>query len=399
MRAALRGQDRRAGRGQGRAGHRATSTRPAPTCATSSAARRSAPPARRWSSKRASTGPECSLHRRSATARRRVPLAPAQDFKRVGDGDQGANTGGMGAYSPMPAVDDGARRRGDGRGRRADARRSSRRGASTTAACSTPGVMLTAEGPKVLEYNVRFGDPETQVVAAPARRASSSTSSRECGDGAARRDARRPRRSARSRWCWPRTGYPQAPRPVRVIHGLGRRRPAGRAARGRDRLPRRHHARRPSGRFVVAGGRVLARHRRRRRPGRGRARARLRGAPRSTFEGMSLRSDIAARRGRKETDVIPRYAPKDMAALFSDETRFDAMLEVELLAAEALAELGVAARGRRGQPAERAARSSTRRSSRRSTSARRSPTTTRPRSSTSSRTRSACPRARGSTTG
>ena len=94
---------------------------------------------------------------------RAYPLAPAQDYKRIFDGDEGPNTGGMGAYSPVPAA-----------------------GAQDAAALSalvhqpildelarrdTPfsgvlyaGLMLTAEGPKVIEYNARFGDPETQAV-------------------------------------------------------------------------------------------------------------------------------------------------------------------------------------------------------------------------------------------
>jgi phosphoribosylamine--glycine ligase len=94
---------------------------------------------------------------------RALPLAPARDFKRIGDGDTGPNTGGMGSFSPVaevgpdlveqiratvhqPVVDELARR-------------------------GTPfhgvlyaGLMLTASGPQVLEFNVRFGDPETQAV-------------------------------------------------------------------------------------------------------------------------------------------------------------------------------------------------------------------------------------------
>jgi len=91
---------------------------------------------------------------------RAVPMAPARDFKRIGDGDTGPNTGGMGSFSPVaeidshricaevhqPVVDELARR-------------------------GTPfhgvlyaGLMLTPDGPRVLEFNVRFGDPETQAV-------------------------------------------------------------------------------------------------------------------------------------------------------------------------------------------------------------------------------------------
>ncbi|MCU1450687.1 MAG: purD [Acidimicrobiales bacterium] len=94
---------------------------------------------------------------------RAVALAPAQDFKRVADGGAGPNTGGMGAYSPVPlagadvvdlVMDEAVeptlatlRKQGiDYRG------------------VLYAGIMLTPDGPKVLEYNVRFGDPETQVV-------------------------------------------------------------------------------------------------------------------------------------------------------------------------------------------------------------------------------------------
>lgn len=94
---------------------------------------------------------------------RAVALAPARDFKRVGDGDTGPNTGGMGAYSPVaeatpelvdrimaeiiiPTISALRLRDIDYRG------------------VLYAGLMLTAQGPKIIEYNVRFGDPETQVV-------------------------------------------------------------------------------------------------------------------------------------------------------------------------------------------------------------------------------------------
>lgn len=91
-----------------------------------------------------------------------VPLALSQDFKRVGERDTGPNTGGMGAYSPLPFVDaateaaiwDVAER---------TVRTMASRGVTYRGLLYT-GLMLTAEGPKVLEYNCRFGDPETEVV-------------------------------------------------------------------------------------------------------------------------------------------------------------------------------------------------------------------------------------------
>ena len=82
------------------------------------------------------SGPELSLLV-LCDGRDGVPLAPAQDHKRVGDGDRGPNTGGMGAYSPVPVAGPGSRRRGDGQGRRARPSTRSRVRASSTAASST----------------------------------------------------------------------------------------------------------------------------------------------------------------------------------------------------------------------------------------------------------------------
>lgn len=106
-------------------------------------------------------GPECSLLA-FVCGRTMLPMAPAQDHKRAFDGDEGPNTGGMGVYSPVPSVtaaeqarmteimqeaahalaDDGIDYRGVLYG----------------------GFVLTADGPRLLEFNARFGDPETQVV-------------------------------------------------------------------------------------------------------------------------------------------------------------------------------------------------------------------------------------------
>ena len=100
-----------------------------------------------------------------------VPLAPAQDFKRVGDGDHGPNTGGMGAYSPLtwvdeqvpdlveqvvatvarPTIEEMARRR------------------TPFVGVLYVGLALTSGGPRVVEFNARFGDPETQSVLARLR--------------------------------------------------------------------------------------------------------------------------------------------------------------------------------------------------------------------------------------
>jgi phosphoribosylamine---glycine ligase len=107
-------------------------------------------------------GPEVSLFAVTdgVTA---VPLLPAQDFKRAGDGDQGPNTGGMGAYAPLPwAPPDLA---GQTMARviqpAVDAMR--RRGTPYQGLLYA-GLALTAVGLRVVEFNARFGDPETQVV-------------------------------------------------------------------------------------------------------------------------------------------------------------------------------------------------------------------------------------------
>jgi phosphoribosylamine--glycine ligase len=92
-----------------------------------------------------------------------VPLASAQDHKRVGEGDTGPNTGGMGAYSPARVLTPELETRAMDEIVRPTAR--------AMAAAGTPfsgvlyaGLMLTAEGPKLIEYNVRFGDPECEAI-------------------------------------------------------------------------------------------------------------------------------------------------------------------------------------------------------------------------------------------
>jgi phosphoribosylamine--glycine ligase len=92
-----------------------------------------------------------------------VPLASAQDYKRIFDGDQGPNTGGMGSYSPVPEID-GARALEICRAvHQPVLDELARRGAPFHGVLYA-GLMMTADGPKVLEFNVRFGDPETQAI-------------------------------------------------------------------------------------------------------------------------------------------------------------------------------------------------------------------------------------------
>ncbi|MBM3521445.1 MAG: phosphoribosylamine--glycine ligase [Alphaproteobacteria bacterium] len=92
-----------------------------------------------------------------------IALAAAQDHKRVGDGDTGPNTGGMGAYSPAPVVDSTMAERIMAEIVRPTLTAMRAEGRPFKGVLFA-GVMITASGPKLIEYNVRFGDPETQVL-------------------------------------------------------------------------------------------------------------------------------------------------------------------------------------------------------------------------------------------
>jgi phosphoribosylamine--glycine ligase len=92
-----------------------------------------------------------------------LPFGSAQDHKRVGDGDTGPNTGGMGAYSPAPVLTPGAGTRSDRDDRPPDDRGAGADGLPYSGVLYA-GLMLTAQGPKLIEYNARFGDPECQVL-------------------------------------------------------------------------------------------------------------------------------------------------------------------------------------------------------------------------------------------
>jgi phosphoribosylamine--glycine ligase len=229
------------------------------------------------------TGPELSVLA-VCDGRRAVPLAPAQDFKRVGDGDEGPNTGGMGAYSPVPAagpavVDEVLAKAVEPTLFALHARGIDYRGVLYA------GLMLTPEGPKVLEFNVRFGDPETQAVVPRlasdlAGLLASAAAGRLAGDPAFTLGA-----------CvtvvLAAEGYPAAPRTGDVIEGLD----AAIDLAGVD-VYHAGTARSPDGRIVTAGGRVLAI------TGHGADLAEARaaayaGAARIRWPGCQLRSDIA----------------------------------------------------------------------------------------------------------
>jgi phosphoribosylamine--glycine ligase len=108
------------------------------------------------------TGPEVSVFA-VCDGTRAVALDPAQDFKRVGDGDAGPNTGGMGAYSPLPWLPEGFAADIVDRFVQPTLDELRRRGIDYRGVLYT-GLMLTPEGPKLVEFNIRFGDPDSQVV-------------------------------------------------------------------------------------------------------------------------------------------------------------------------------------------------------------------------------------------
>jgi phosphoribosylamine--glycine ligase len=214
---------------------------------------------------------------------RAVPLAPARDFKRIGDGDAGPNTGGMGSFSPVAGAGDVDAICAAVHQPVLDELRS--RGIPFHGTLYA-GLMLTADGPKVIEFNCRFGDPETQAV---LPRMDSDLLA--LLDAATRpgglADAERPR--WRADWAvtivLASAGYPESSRTGDVIAGLEDV-PAGvevtHAGTALDR----------EGRTVTAGGRVLNV------TGVGATPAAARDAAYAaadliTFDGRQLRTDIA----------------------------------------------------------------------------------------------------------
>jgi phosphoribosylamine---glycine ligase len=215
-----------------------------------------------------------------------VVMAPAQDYKRIRDGDEGPNTGGMGSYSPVAGVDaalieeiartvhqpvvDELRHRG-----------------TPFHGILYAGLMLTADGPRVLEFNARFGDPETQAVLPRLRS--------DLLDLLLRAAASEGLRGAELEWDdrWAVTvvlasaGYPASSSSGDVIEGLDR-------VPGDVEVTHAGTGRSPDGAIVTAGGRVL--NLTGLGPGPGAARdAAYAAADLITFEGRQLRRDIALR--------------------------------------------------------------------------------------------------------
>jgi phosphoribosylamine---glycine ligase len=214
-----------------------------------------------------------------------VPLAPAQDYKRIFDGDDGPNTGGMGSYSPVPGFGSAEVERIVDAVHRPVVAAMAERGRSFHGVLYA-GLMMTAEGPKVLEFNARFGDPETQAVLPRLRSdlVDLCLAAREPG-GLAGVEA-----EFGEDWAvtvvLASAGYPESSSKGDVIRGLG-------AAAELAEITHAGTAER-EGEIVTAGGRVLNVTALGGSPAEARERA-YDAAALIEFEGMQMRSDIAAR--------------------------------------------------------------------------------------------------------
>ena len=175
-----------------------------------------------------------------------VPLLPAQDFKRVGDGDTGPNTGGMGAYSPLPWAPADLTDRVMAAIVHPTLAELARRGTPYQGVLYV-GLALTARGPAVIEFNCRFGDPETQVVLSLLDTPLASLLHAAATGRLAEQPPLRWRPGAAVTVVVAAAGYPSSPRTGDVIEGADQ---PGVLQAGT--------ARRADGALVSAGGRVLA---------------------------------------------------------------------------------------------------------------------------------------------
>jgi phosphoribosylamine---glycine ligase len=214
-----------------------------------------------------------------------LPLAPAQDYKRIFDGDRGPNTGGMGSYSPVPGFGSEEVEEILDAVHRPVLGAMAERG-SPFHGVLYAGLMIGPGGPKVLEFNVRFGDPETQAVLPRLRSdlLELMLAAREPGGLAGA--------TAEFADDWAVTvvlasaGYPASSSKGDVIHGLGEAAEVAEVTHAGTALR--------DGEIVTAGGRVLNVTGLGATPADARARA-YDAASRISFAGMQIRKDIAAR--------------------------------------------------------------------------------------------------------
>jgi phosphoribosylamine---glycine ligase len=178
-----------------------------------------------------------------------VPLAPARDYKRAQDGDRGPNTGGMGAVSPVAGLGDDFAAEVVRSVHRPVIQELARRG-TPFQGCLYAGLMLTPDGPRVLEFNVRWGDPETQAIvprlSGDLLEALAAVAAGRLGSGSV---------EASSQACvsvvLAARGYPDAPEQGAVIDGVD----AAERVEGVTVFHAGTDTR--DGRLIVAGGRVL----------------------------------------------------------------------------------------------------------------------------------------------
>jgi phosphoribosylamine---glycine ligase len=217
---------------------------------------------------------------------RAVPLAPAQDYKRIFDGDEGPNTGGMGSYSPVPGFDPGRAQELAAVVHQPIVDELRRRGTPFHGVLYA-GLMMGPSGPKVLEYNARFGDPETQAVLPRLR-----SDLLELLEASPRLGGLE---GVEPEWSddWAVTlvlasrGYPESSSKGDVITGVDAAEAAGAEVFHAGTAER-------DGELVTAGGRVLAVTALGDGPAEARERA-YAAAGKIDFEGRQLRSDIALR--------------------------------------------------------------------------------------------------------
>jgi phosphoribosylamine--glycine ligase len=177
-----------------------------------------------------------------------LPFGTAQDHKRVGEGDTGPNTGGMGAYSPAPAMTPAMIERAMREIVEPTMRGMAEIGAPFSGILYA-GLMLTADGPKLIEYNVRFGDPECQVLM-PRLKDDILVLMQAAADGQLGHMSVRWRDEAALTVVIAAKGYPANPEKGAPISGIG-------AAEADGAIVFQAGTAEKGGRLVAAGGRVL----------------------------------------------------------------------------------------------------------------------------------------------
>ena len=214
-----------------------------------------------------------------------VPLPSARDYKRIGEGGTGPNTGGMGAISPAPGVSDEEAQQIVETVHKPILRELVRRGIPFSG-CLYAGLMLTATGPRVLEFNVRFGDPETEAVL-PRLGEDLLPFLMACADGTLQDGRLRTIPGAAVAVVLASRGYPASSESGTPINGVSE------AGSQRDVAVFHAGTAIVDGRLVTAGGRVLA-VTARGADGAAAQAAAYAAAAKIAFDGMQLRRDIGS---------------------------------------------------------------------------------------------------------